>query len=138
MSEPYTGGCACGAIRFHVPSEPIFENHCHCSECQKRSGTGHSSYLTFPGRAEVRITGEATHWRVAGDTGNEKLHAFCPTCGSPVYLTFAATPDLIAFHAGSLDDASRFNPQAITYGIRAHAWDTTDPSLQTFKTMPPG
>jgi hypothetical protein len=138
MSKPYTGGCACGALRYEARSEPIFQNHCQCHECQKRSGTGHSSYLTFGGRADVTITGDATIWKVAGDTGAEKIHAFCPTCGTPVYLTFVATPNNIAVHATSLDDPARFKPQAVTYNIRGHAWDTIDRSLQVFETMPPG
>ena len=115
MTKPYTGGCACGAIRYETSSEPIFENHCQCRDCQKRSGTGHGSYLTFPRRADVTITGEANTWRVAGDSGNEKVHAFCPTCGTPVYLTFAAMPELIAVNATSLDDPGQFNPQVVTY-----------------------
>lgn len=49
MTKTYAGGCACGAIRYETSSEPIFENHCQCRDCQKRSGTGHGSYLTFPG-----------------------------------------------------------------------------------------
>jgi hypothetical protein len=102
MTKSYTGGCACGAIRYATSSEPIVENHCQCCDCQKRSGTGHSSYLVFAQRALLTIAGEAKDWRVAGDSGNEKVHAFCPTCGTPVYLTFVAMPDLIAVHAGSL------------------------------------
>jgi hypothetical protein len=138
MSKPYTGGCACGAIRYEVRSEPIFENHCQCRDCQKRSGTGHSSYLTFAGRAEVAISGEAAKWSVAGDSGNDKVHAFCPTCGAPVYLTFVAMPDVIAVHATSLDDPGRFRPQVVTYNFRGPAWDTIDRSLHIFEKMPPG
>ena len=137
MSKNYKGSCACGAIRYEAPAEPIFENHCQCRDCQKRSGTGHGSYLTFPLRADVKITGTAMDWRVKGDSGNEKIHSFCPNCGTPVYLTFAAMPDLIAIHAGSLDDPSRFNPMAVTYSIRGLAWDTTHTALQKFETMPP-
>jgi hypothetical protein len=138
MAKSYTGGCACGAIRYETSSESIFENHCQCRDCQKRSGTGHGSYLTFPQQADVRITGKASQWSVAGDSGNDKIHAFCPTCGTPVYLTFAAMPELIAVHATSLDDPSQFNPQALTYSIRGHAWDPIDPSLQKFERMAPG
>ena len=137
MSKTYTGGCACGAIRYETSSEPIFENHCQCLHCQKRSGTGHSSYLTFPQRADVRIAGEASRWKVAADNGNVKTHAFCPTCGAPVYLTFSDAPDAIAIHATSLDDPSQFNPQALTFSIRGHAWDRIDPALQQFERMPP-
>lgn len=136
MSNAYTGGCACGAVRYETASEPIFENHCQCCDCQKRSGTGHGSFLTFPQRADVTIMGEVTSWRVAGDSGNEKINAFCPTCGTPVYLTFDAMPELIAVHAGSLDDPDRFNPQAVTYSVRSRGWDTVDPALQAFERMP--
>ena len=80
MTKPYAGGCACGAIRYETSSKPIVESHCQCRDCQKRSGTGHGSYLVFPRRADVSIAGEAKDWRVAGDSGNEKIHAFCPTC----------------------------------------------------------
>jgi hypothetical protein len=138
MSKSYTGGCACGAIRYEAAAQPIFENHCQCTDCRKRSGTGHASYLTFPSRADVTITGTARDWRVAGDSGNEKTHSFCPACGTPVYLTFAAMPDLIAVHAGSLDDPSRFNPAVVTYASRALAWDRMDTALHSFATMPPG
>jgi hypothetical protein len=137
MSESYTGGCACGAIRYETASEPVVETHCQCRDCQRRSGTGHASYLVFAQRADVRITGTPTTWRVAGDSGNEKIDAFCPTCGMPIYLAFAAMPDLIAIHAGSLDDPSRFKPQAVTYNVRGYGWDVIDPSLQIFETMPP-
>ncbi len=138
MTKPYTGGCMCGAIRYETSSTPIVESHCQCRDCQKRSGTGHGSYLTFPRRADVTIAGEAKNWRVKGDSGNEKVHAFCPTCGTPVYLTFVAMPDLIAVHTASLDDPSQFNPQMVTYSIHGHAWDTIDSALQKFERMPPG
>ena len=104
MSEAYTGGCACGAIRYQISGEPLVSNHCQCRDCQRKSGTGHGSYLTFPSREAVTLTGEAKHWDMVGDSGNVKTRAFCPTCGSPVYLTFAAMPELFTIHAASLDD----------------------------------
>ncbi len=138
MSEPYTGGCACGAVRYAIAAEPVFMNHCQCRDCQQASGTGHGSYLTFAPRAQVQVAGDATHWDMAGDSGNTKTRAFCPACGSPVYLTFAAMPDLFTVHAASLDDAGRFAPQVVTYAARGPAWDHLDPALPTFATMPPG
>ena len=47
-------------------------------------------------------------------------------------------PDLFTIHAASLDDPARFEPQAITYAVRAQAWDPLDPALPRFETMPPG
>jgi len=135
MSHAYTGGCACGAIRYEIPSEPIFQNHCQCLDCQHKSGTGHGSYLSFM-RGGAKQSGNATLWDMVGDSGNVKTRAFCPTCGSPVYMTYAAMPDVITVHAASLDDPGRFKPQAVTYGVRGHAWDFLDPALTKFDKMP--
>lgn len=135
--EPWAGGCACGAIRYEIAAEPIFMNDCQCRDCQLRSGTGHGSYLTFLSAGVKTLTGEATRWDIVADNGNVKSHAFCPTCGSPVYLTSAAKPDFFTVHAATLDDPRRFRPQAVIYRIRGHAWDRIDESLAQFEKMPP-
>src|SRR5688572_30210881 len=38
MSDVYAGGCACGAIRYEISGEPLFQNHCQCRDCQRKSG----------------------------------------------------------------------------------------------------
>ncbi|MBN8940870.1 MAG: GFA family protein [Rhizobiales bacterium] len=138
MSKAFTGGCACGAIRYDIAAEPIAQNDCQCLDCQGRSGTGHSSYLSFPDRHQVRLEGEAKSWDIVADSGNVKSHAFCATCGSPVYLTFKDWPDVFTIHAATLDDPARYTPQAVTYVARGQAWDRVDPALTKFEGMPPG
>ena len=80
-------------------SRPIAMKDCQCRDCQGTSCTGHGSYLTLPSREAVKFEGEATHWDMVGDSGNVKTRGFCPACGSPVYLTFSAMPDLFTIHA---------------------------------------
>lgn len=126
----------CGAIRYETETSPVFENHCQCTHCQKRIGTGHGSYLTFGDRAWVRIAGTASKWSLAGDSGAEKTHAFCATCGTPVFLTFAAMPNLVAVHAASLDDPGLFRPKVVTYAASAPAWDIAGPGLPRFERSP--
>ena len=48
----------------------MFTNHCQCRDCQQTSGTGHGSYLTFPNRNAVKLTGQATHYDVVADSGS--------------------------------------------------------------------
>lgn len=136
MSEAYTGGCACGALRYAITGEPLLMNDCQCRDCQRKSGTGHGSYLSFLG-AKLVLEGQATRWGIVADSGNVKTRAFCPTCGSPVYMTFAAMPDLFTVHAASLDDPGRYRPQMVTYAVRGHAWDHVDPALPKFDKMAP-
>ncbi|HMW47277.1 MAG TPA: GFA family protein [Cellvibrionaceae bacterium] len=136
MTTPYTGGCACGAIRYEINAEPLIGVECHCSDCRHESGNGHASHLVFP-RAAARIDGTASEWSMTADSGNIKTRAFCPTCGTPVYMIFAANPAAFSVRAGSLDEPSRYTPKVVTYTSRALAWDMVDSSLPSFTEMPP-
>ena len=136
MTTPYTGGCACGAIRYEIGSEPVFQNHCQCRQCQMKSGTGHASFLSFVGRDHVELKGQATIWQETGDAGTVKSHGFCAVCGTQVSLTLLTVPDLFAVTAASLDEPERFAPQVVTYGSRGYAWDHLDPALPVCERMP--
>ncbi len=137
MTKSYTGGCACGALRYEIPGEPVFSNHCQCRDCQRDSGTGHGSYLTFM-RDGVKVTGAAATWDMVADSGNVKTRGFCPKCGTSVFLNFAAAPGIFTVNAASLDEPERFKPQVVTYAARGLAWDNLDPALTKFEKMPTG
>ena len=136
MSVPYTGGCACGAVRYEVAGEPMVQNDCQCRQCQRQTGTGHGSYLTFSGAA-VKVEGEASHFEAVGENGTVKSSAFCSTCGSPLYLSFPQMPDVFVVRTGSLDDPARYQPQLVMWTAAGHTWDRLDPALPKFGKMPP-
>jgi len=135
MTRAYTGGCACGAIRYGIKAEPLAMVDCQCRQCQRESGTGHASHLVFPSGA-VEVTGEATRWEAVGDGGTVKSRAFCPTCGAPVYMTFPANADVFVVRAASLDQPDRYSPQMITWTAAAQPWDHVDPAVTAFDKMP--
>ncbi len=82
MTDIYAGGCACGAVRYEIAGKPVFCNDCQCRDCQRESGTGHGSHLSFL-RSGVKIGGEVGRWDMTADSGNIKTRYFCKTCGSP-------------------------------------------------------
>lgn len=135
MSKPYTGGCACGAIRYEIAAEPMAMSDCQCRQCQHDSGTGHQSHLTF--RAAATVHGKASHWTMVGDGGTRKTRGFCPTCGAPVYIAFPDMPEIFIVTPGSLDDPGRYQPQMVFWTAAGHAWDCHDPALRRFDKMPP-
>lgn len=135
MSKIYSGGCACGALRYEIAGEPAAMLDCQCRQCQRDSGTGHQSHVTFVG-AQMTSVGEIAHWQCTGDGGTEKVRGFCPTCGSPVFLTFPAMPDVLIITPASLDDPSVFQPEAVTWTSAGHAWDRLDPAIPKFVQMP--
>lgn len=137
MANHHAGGCACGRLRYVKSGDPVAELFCQCLQCQKRSGTGHAAFLVFSGRDDFVVSGAVTTWSCRGDSGQEKQHAFCPECGTSIYVSFPASPDMLAIHPGSLDDPTIFNPRFVTYAQRAQPWDSLDQSLVRFETMPP-
>lgn len=136
MGAPFTGGCACGALRYAIAGDPVLQTHCQCRDCQRRSGTGHSSWLVFAEVPQGAVSGPASLWGATGDGGTEKRHGFCPTCGTPVTLGFPAMPGLIAVTAASLDDPARFAPRQVTWASAAPGWDTLPAGLSVFAKMP--
>jgi hypothetical protein len=136
MTESYTGGCACGAIRYEVSAEPAMMNFCQCRQCQRESGNGHGAHVTFVG-APVKITGEASHWESVGEGGTRKNRGFCPTCGNPVYITLPDMPEVFVASAASLDDPGRYQPQIVMWASAAQAWDHLDPAIARVDKMPP-
>ena len=137
MSKSFSGGCLCGAVRYICDAQPAMAGHCHCEDCRRSSGSGHSSHLAVPA-ASVKLTGEVRGYDRPADSGNMVTRAFCPVCGAPVFSRNASMPDLIFLRASSLDDLEVFQPQMHVFTMRAASWDGPGAGLPAFERMPPG
>ena len=136
MPTPFSGGCLCGAVRYSSDAEPMMAGHCHCEDCRRTSGSGHSSHLVVP-EESVRLTGEVKGYERASDSGNLVTRAFCPTCGAPIFSKNPAMPGMIFLRASSLDDLETFQPQMHVYATRAASWDAPRAGVPAFDKMPP-
>jgi len=81
------GACHCGFIRIEAEADPDTTTICHCTDCQ--TGTGSAFRVSIPVRgASFKLTGQpTTYLKTTADSGNPRLQAFCPKCGSPIYST---------------------------------------------------
>ena len=136
MTTSITGGCLCGAVRYEAETGQMFGGHCHCIDCQKSSGTGHSSHMAVP-QSAVSISGETTKFVAPTDAGNSVSRHFCPTCGSPVFSTNSSMPDLLFLRASCLDDPEVFQPGVVVYTKSRPSWDQVGQGLPEFAAMPP-
>jgi hypothetical protein len=137
MSQGFSGGCLCGAVRYQSAVGPQVVGHCHCVDCRKSSGTGHCTHVVIPEDA-FTVSGEVKFYDRPADSGNVVSRGFCPTCGSAVYSTNSGMPDMVFPRASSLDDPEIAKPQMVVYASRAPSWDHVDPELPAFPTMPEG
>lgn len=134
-TEPLTGGCHCGAVRYEALAEPMYPGHCQCTNCRRLGGTGHASLFALPADT-VRITGETRTYDYAADSGNTVTRHFCPTCGTGVYNTNSGMQGLITPFASTLDDPTRFQPGMVVFASSAVPWDHVEPGLHRFERMP--
>ncbi|MDJ0957807.1 MAG: GFA family protein [Arenicellales bacterium] len=138
MTDPpfARGSCRCGEVTLTITEKPKMMLQCHCLDCQKATGTGHTSNVYFDEK-DVLIQGEATGHSVTADSGNEMTRYFCPLCGSRMYGRNSGRPGLISVQVGCLDDHSWFSAQAVLFTSRRHDWDITADDIPNFDKMPP-
>ena len=134
-SRNHSGGCLCGAVRYEVEGRPLVVAHCHCKDCQRGSGTGHSTGAMFPAD-KMRLMGQVTEFKVKSDNGNEVTRVFCPACGSPILGRNSGMEGYLTIALGTVDDSSGFEPQVVVFARNRKPWDIMDESLPTFEAQP--
>jgi hypothetical protein len=130
-----TGGCLCGAIRYRATGTPEFQGLCHCRDCQKLSGGGHTGFICFPKEA-VAIEGEVLVHQGRGGSGRPADRIYCPSCYSPLFGTSELMPGKINIYAGSLDDPGQFKPQVAIFTRSRQPWDDGSRNLKCYETLP--
>ena len=118
---PLTGGCGCGAIRYEIDAPLRGATYCHCTRCQRRTGTAASaSGATEPG--SFRIVAGEEHLRVwAPEGGFEKV--FCGLCGSAMFSRRDADADTFGVRLGTFDGDPGVRPQSRQFTASAVAWE---------------
>jgi hypothetical protein len=136
MSIPFTGGCACKAVRYEVSAAPIAVMDCHCRACQYASGGASTTAVVVP-RDAFRVTqGTAKRWASLGESGTEVYRFFCDNCGSPL---FSEPPGgrIWVVKAATLDDPGWLKLGGALYTSSAQPWAHIDSKLPAFPKMPP-
>src|SRR5260221_12534171 len=136
-SNPFSGGCACGAIRYESTAEPVMMLHCHCRDCQQSSGGPFSSFVIVPTEAFKLLQGSLRFHASPSEIGGKTRRGFCPDCGSPIVVKPASVPQFVAIRTPSVVDPNWFNPQADVWTSNPHPCDLSNPALPTFAKYAP-
>jgi hypothetical protein len=118
---PLTGGCGCGAVRFELTSPPVSAHYCHCTRCQRRTGTAASanarvlpeSFCIVKGIEDLRAWKPADGW--------EKW--FCGECGSALFSKHPRDPGLMSIRLGAFDSDPPIRPSMRQFVAYAAAWE---------------
>jgi hypothetical protein len=119
---PLAGGCACGAVRFEVTAPLGNANYCHCTRCQRRTGTA-SSAQALVDPASLRIlAGEdlIKTWKPAGGGFRKQ---FCGECGSALFSADEETGAVATVRLGAIDGDPGVRPRLRQFVGYAAPWE---------------
>ncbi len=115
------GSCLCGQISFQI-SEPIKSfKYCHCSRCQKVTGSAHASNLFVPPEQFEWLTGQHLVKRFELTQARFFAHCFCSVCGSSLPWQVQGGPTIV-IPAGSLDDDPKVRPKHSIFWEERAPW----------------
>jgi hypothetical protein len=134
---PLRGGCLCGGVRFEVDRPLGAASYCHCTRCQRRSGTAASAQArAAPGSLTV-TAGEELIRAYRPPDGFEKL--FCSSCGSALWSRNPHDPEVISIRLGAFDADPGVRPSWRQFVDYAAPWEALpDDGLPRHRERPPG
>ena len=134
--ESLDGGCLCGALRYRLAGPTLFVSQCCCRDCQKATGTGHTTIVGIH-RSQLALDGTPATYTNAGESGGSVTRHFCGTCGGRLFTSGDMPGEFIMVQAGSLDDPGAVSPESVIYTRDAAPWDKLDPDLPHYEAMRP-
>jgi hypothetical protein len=117
---PLTGRCLCGAVRFELDVAPESASYCHCTRCQRRTGTAASAQARLPAGALRVVAGEDLVREWAPPDGWAKC--FCGRCGSSLWSRDPETGAL-GVRLGVIDGDPGVRPQYRQFVAYAAPWE---------------
>jgi hypothetical protein len=115
------GRCHCGAITFEAEVDPGTTGICHCTDCQALTGTVFRVSVKAPAEHFV-LRGKPALYLKTADSGRKRAHAFCPTCGSPIYSTSPENPKAYNLRLGLIRQRRELRPRNEVWCRSALPW----------------
>jgi hypothetical protein len=131
MSASRDGGCACGALRYRLASEPMFVHCCHCRNCQRQTGSAFVVNLLIEAdRIEV-LSGTPHVVDAPRDDGSvQRIHR-CPECQVAVFSEYSR-PEVRFVRGGTLDHARAITPDVHIFTRSKVGWVTIPEGTPAF------
>lgn len=104
-----TGQCHCGAIRFAGEVDPDRVQICHCNDCQVLTGSAFRVAVAASAESFALLSGEPQVYLKTADNGSKRRHAFCGTCGTPVFRMPTDNNPTYALRLGNLDQRAELS-----------------------------
>jgi hypothetical protein len=136
VSAPYAGQCLCGAVRYRVNEEPLTFYACHCTDCQRRTGTAFALSMVVRREAIELLEGEPSGYAATLPDGRTKQGRLCAKCGTRLWGEPAKRANLAVVQPGTLEQPTGLVPVAHIWTSSAPAWMAFPPGAVKFEGQP--
>ncbi len=131
------GGCHCGFIAYEGEADPETAAICHCTDCQKLSGSAFRTVVPVQD-SDFRMTGgKPTIYVKTGDSGNKRQQAFCPQCGSPIFSAAPGDgPKVYMIRVGTIRQRDQFAPKVQVWARSKQHWTNDLAAMRSVEKQP--
>ena len=126
------GGCACGGVRYRLNRAPVFVQACHCTDCQRLTGSAFVINAWIE-RSEVEVTsGAPAHHALQGGSGTQHDVHFCPACATYLWSDYHGAVGSLFVRVGTLDDPRAIPPRAQIFTRSKQPWVVLPSDMPAF------
>jgi hypothetical protein len=128
------GSCRCGKVTYSSTAEPVFTGICHCTNCQKSTGSAYATVVAVP-TASLSVTGTTKRFDDVGESGKPTHRNFCPECGATVTQSADVMEGITMIGVGTLEEPGSAKPAMQIFCDSALTWAKIS-DMQGFPKMP--
>jgi hypothetical protein len=122
------GACHCGRISFTAQVDPARVMVCHCADCQVLSGSPFRAVVACA-IGDFDLRGEPKRYVKVAASGNKRVQAFCPDCGTPLFATAPENPTAVIIRTGCVRQRGELIPSVQIWQHSALPWIGAVPGL---------
>jgi hypothetical protein len=124
----YDGGCTCRHVRYRMTAKPMIVHCCHCSWCQRETGTAFALNAVIESDQVHLLSGDVVVIDTPSLSGKGQRISRCPKCSVAVWSNYAGAGEAVRFlRVGTLDEPTRCPPDIHIFTATKHAWLTLPP-----------
>jgi len=135
---PQQGACFCGDVRYALGEDPLTLYACHCTDCQRQTGSSFVLSMVVRGESLELLQGELCDYSSELPDGRQKHSRFCGRCSTRLWGRASRFPELAVLRPGTLDDTSWIHPIGHIWTRSAQPWVRIPRDTLNFEQQPQG